>query len=164
MGHPHRVGHRGLAALGGGQIRVAVKVHQTHLAEPGQHPERDRAVAAQDQGQPPAGPDRGHFGRDGLRHGDDAFGVTEPVGRRHRAERRRGQIAAVLDVQPGPAQPVGQSRGPPGGRSLVLAGIMRTRAGRYPEDAHSPAWPCHRIRLQIIGNALDLTNTLLPSA
>src|ERR1039458_8593499 len=56
-------------------------------------------VAAQDQGQPPAGPDRGHFGRDGLRHGDDAFGVTEPVGRRHRAERRRGQIAAVLDVQ-----------------------------------------------------------------
>jgi hypothetical protein len=107
MGHSHRVGHRRFAAFRGAKVRVAVEVHQPGLGGSGQHSERDRAVAAEHQRQPPVGPDRGHLARDLLGHGDDPLQVAQPADRRYRPERRRGQVTPVLDVQPGLAQPVG---------------------------------------------------------
>ena len=148
VSHAHRVGHPGFAAFRGAKVRVAVEVHQPGLVESGQHAERDRAVAAEHERQPSVGPDRGHLARDLLGHGDDPLHVPQPVDRRHRPERRRGQVTPVLDVQPGLAQPVGQPGGTPRGRGLFLAGIMRTRATRHPENAHSPALLRHSIRLQ----------------
>ena len=150
VGHAHRVGHRRDAPFGGGEVRVAVEVHQAPVTEPGQHAERDGAVAAQDQRQPPVGADRRHLARDPLGHLDDPVEIAQAVDRQHRTVRRRGEITAVFDIQASRAQLADQPGGPPRGRGLFLPGIVRTRAGRNPQDAHPPILRRHPPCLQVV--------------
>ena len=134
--HPHRVCHRRVGPVRRAEVRVAVEVDQPRIARTGQDAERDGAVTAQHQGQPPVRADRRHFARHRLGHRHHPVQVTQPVDRLHRPEWRGRKIAAVLDIQAGLAQAIDQPGSAPCGRSLLLPRIMRARAGRDAEYAH----------------------------
>ena len=155
VGHAHRVGHRRAAALRGGEVRVSVEVHQPALAEPVQRAQRDRAVAAQDQRQPPGGADRRYLGRDPPGHLDDPIGVTKAADRLDRAVRRRREVAAVLDVEPGRAQRADQPGRAPGGRALSCPGLCEPALVGTPSTLTRRPCPPSASPPRIICNACN---------
>jgi len=109
-------------------------------AEPGDHAQRDRAIAACHQRQPPgvelAGDRAGHLARH-RDHGRQVAGGGMVVVHGKRGDR---QVPGVADGDPGRAQPVHQASRAQRRRRTILPGVMRTRTARHPD--HGPA--CHR--------------------